>query len=355
MADRVRLGFIGAGWWATSNHMPVLANHDAVDLVGVCRLGSDELAELKERYGFSYTTENFRDLLANCELDCVVVASPHTLHHEHAKAALDLGLHVMCEKPMTTRADHARELVQIAETNSRHLLVPYGWHYKSFTQRAKALMDDGAVGEIEYVLCHMASPIRELLSGGDFDTGADSGSSEGVSFAPDSATWADPQRAGGGYGHAQISHSSGMLFWLTGLRASSVFSVMSGPGAKVELYDAMTVRFTNGAIGTVSGAGNVPAGQGFQVDVRIFGKEGVLLIDCDRERMELQRHDGKHKKLDLEPGSGDYECSGPPENFVELVAGRTEVNWAPGEVAMRGVEVLDAAYRSAVSGVEEKV
>ncbi|SVD75715.1 uncharacterized protein METZ01_LOCUS428569 [marine metagenome] len=194
-----------------------------------------------------------------------------------------------------------------------------------------------------------------MLSGGDFDTGADSGSSEGVSFAPDSATWADPQRAGGGYGHAQISHSSGMLFWLTGLRASSVFSVMSGPGAKVELYDAMTVRFTNGAIGTVSGAGNVPAGQGFQVDVRIFGKEGVLLIDCDRERMELQRHDGKHKKLDLEPGSGDYECSGPPENFVELVAGRTEVNWAPGEVAMRGVEVLDAAYRSAVSGVEEKV
>ena len=91
--------------------------------------------------------------------DGIVVASPHTLHYEHAHAALERGLHVMCEKPMTTNAAEARQLVQLAEDKGVHLLVPYGWHYKEFVQQAKRLMDDGAVGDIEYVLCHMASPI----------------------------------------------------------------------------------------------------------------------------------------------------------------------------------------------------
>ncbi len=45
MADRkARVGFIGAGWWATSNHMPILAARDDVELVAVCRLGKLELA-----------------------------------------------------------------------------------------------------------------------------------------------------------------------------------------------------------------------------------------------------------------------------------------------------------------------
>lgn len=354
MQNKVKLGFIGAGWWATSNHMPVLAARGDVELAGVCRLGKDELEQLENQYGFAYTSEDYQDLLANCELDGVIVASPHTLHHEHAKAALEAGLHVMCEKPMTTQAAHARELVQIAEANDRHLLVPYGWHYKPFVQRAKALLDDGAVGTVEFVLCHMASPIRTLLSGQPFDTGQDSGAEE-VGFQPDSATWADPDRAGGGYGHAQISHSSGMLFWLTGLRAKSVFAAMSGPGAKVELFDAITVRFDNGAIGSFSGSATIPASRGFQVDLRIFGDEGMLLLDIERPRMELARDDGTVETIDLEPDAGAYDCSGPPANFVDLISDATDVNYAPGEAAMRGVEVLDAAYRSSVSGKEEHV
>ena len=96
---KARLGFIGAGWWATSNHMPVFAGREDVELVGVCRLGKEELRQVQEAFGFAYATEDYHDLLDNCELDGVVVASPHTLHYEHACAALEKGLHVMCEKP----------------------------------------------------------------------------------------------------------------------------------------------------------------------------------------------------------------------------------------------------------------
>ena len=353
--DKVRLGFIGAGWWATSNHIPVFAARDDVELVAVCRLGQAELEQVRDHFGFAFATQDYRELLAHCELDGVVVASPHTLHYEHARAALEAGLHVMCEKPLTTRAADARELVRLAAERGRHLLVPYGWHHKPFIQRAKALMNDQAIGEIEFALCHIASPIRALLSGEEVDVSDISGQDSASLFGPTPATWADPALADGGYAHAQISHSSGLLFWLSGLRAERVFAAMSAPGAEVDLYDALTVRFTSGAIGAVSGAGTVPTDQTFQVDLRLFGSEGMLLVDCERTRMHLRRHDGQHVVEEVAEDAGAYECNGPPNNFADLILGKTDVNWTPGEAAMRGVEMLDAAYRSAASGREERV
>ncbi|HWB09713.1 MAG TPA: Gfo/Idh/MocA family oxidoreductase [Pirellulales bacterium] len=355
LGKKARIGFIGAGWWATSNHMPVLAGRDDVEFTGVCRLGREALRQVKERFGFAYGSEDYRELLDQCELDAVVVASPHTLHYEHAKAALLKGLHVMCEKPFTVQANQARELVDLARQRGLHLLVPYGWHYKPFIQQAKALMADGAVGDLEYVLCQMASPIRRLLSGHGRDVPKASGQAGDNLFETDAATWADPAIAGGGYGHAQISHSSGLMFWLTGLRAATVFSMMTSPGARVDLYDAITARFTNGAIGTLSGSGTVPPDQAYQVDLRIFGTEGMLLLDCERARMHLRRNDGRHVTAEVDPRGGGYECQGPPQNFVDLILGKTDVNFAPGEVALRSVELLDAAYRSAASGHPEEV
>jgi predicted dehydrogenase len=258
---------------------------------------------------------------------------------------------------MCTRGEQARELVRLAKDKNVHLLVPYGWHYKPFIQQAKKWMDVGAVGTVQYVLCHMASPIRDLLVHGHFQAERVSGQAGGVLFQPDPRTWSDPDVAGGGYGHAQLSHSTGMMFWLTGLVPESVYALMTAPGSRVDLYDALSVRFTGGAIGTISGAGTVPPiGQAqYQVDVRIFGTEGLLMLDCERTRLELRRHDGKLERLDLAADAGNYSCEGPPNNFVDLVLGKTDINWSPGEAAMRSVCLLDAAYRSSASGKEEQI
>lgn len=357
MNRKVRLGFLGAGWWATANHIPILAARDDVELAAVCRLGRSELKQVQERFGFPFATESAAELVAQPGLDAVVVTSPHTLHHEHARLALERGLHVMCDKPLCVRGDHARELVRLASERGLHLLVPYGWHYKPFVQQAKQWLDDGALGRVQYVLCHMASPIRDLLQGKSFDVEGNSGQAGSVLFRPDPRTWADPKIAGGGYAHAQLSHSTGMLCFLTGLRPASVYALMSAPDAPVDLYDALSVRFEGGAIGTVSGAGTVPptgAAQ-YQVDLRLFGSEGMLLLDCERARLELRRHDGRTQRLDLAPDAGAYSCEGPPNNFIDLIVGKTTVNWSPGEAAMRSVQLLDAAYRSAASGQVETV
>src|SRR5262249_11031247 len=233
---------------------------------------------------------------------------------------------------------------------------PYGWHYKPFIRQARQWLDQRAIGGIQFALCHMASPIRSLLQGGKFQVEGNSGQAGGGLFEPHPKNRGDPLVAGGGYGQAQLSPSTGLLCWLTGLIPESVFSLMSAPESKVDLYDAISVRFAGGAIGTVSGAGTVPpVGKAeFQVDIRLFGSEGMLLLDCERARCELRRHDGRSEGLDLAADAGAYTCDGPPNNFVDLVLGKTTENLAPGEAAMRSVMLIDAAYRSAASGQVEK-
>jgi predicted dehydrogenase len=354
---KARLGFIGAGWWATANYIPLLAQRDDVELAAVCRLGEAELRRVQERFGFPFATQSAEELVLQNGLDGVIVTSPHTLHHAHARMALERGLHVMCDKPMCTRGEHARQLVGLARDKGLHLLVPYGWHYKAFVQQAKRWLDENAVGDIQFVMCHMASPIRDLLQGKPFAAEENSGQAGGLLFEPDPRTWSDPQVSGGGYGHAQLSHSTGMLFWLTGLESESVYALMAAPAARVDLYDAVSVRFIGGSVGTVSGAGTLPpAGKArYQVDLRIFGSEGMLLLDCERARLELHRHDGRCDRLDLPADAGAYSCDGPPNNFVDLILGKTQVNASPGDSAMRSVLLLDAAYRSAASGKAEQV
>ena len=232
-------------------------------------------------------------------------------------------------------------------------MIPYGWHYSEFIQEAKRRMDEGAVGEIEFVMCHMASPIRSLIEGKPFlSTGGGAGENM---FEPAAETWADPVVAGGGYALAQMSHSAGLAYWLTGLAAESVVALTTAPTSRVELYDSFTVRFTNGAIGSFSGAGALPDNQRFQLDVRIFGSEGVMTVDCDRARLEVLRHDGNNFSMDLPPDAGEYFGGGPTSNFADIVTGKNTKNWAPGWAGMRAVEMIDAAYRSVTSGMSETV
>lgn len=341
--SKIKLGFIGAGWWATTNHMPLLAQRDDVEMTGVASLGSDMLRKVKEMFGFKFATEDYHELL-ELDLDGVIVTTPHRLHYEHAKAALDKGMSVLTEKPFTLSAEEAWDLVATAEAQGKVILIPYGWNYRPFTQQAKNLMDTGVIGKIEYVLCHMASPTKGLFGGG----GSRFAGWEPTIAAPDPRTWQDP-KGGGGYAHGQITHSSALLFWLTGLRAAEVAARMRNPNSDVDMYDAAYVVFESGSIGTISGAATLPENDPFQVDIRIFGNEGVLLLDVERERLEVRRHDGHHQHFDIPAGEGAYTCVEPPNRFIDVIKG-TARNNSPGEIGAKTVELIEAMHKSAQDG-----
>ena len=76
MNDKLRVGVVGAGWWAVANHMPILKSRPDVDLVAVCRLGSHELAKVQAAFGVPYASEDFAAMLDEAPMDALVVASP---------------------------------------------------------------------------------------------------------------------------------------------------------------------------------------------------------------------------------------------------------------------------------------
>ena len=242
---RLRLGVIGCGSWAVAAHLPSLATRpDDVEFVGVSRHGAEALKRVQDRFGFAVASEDYRDVLA-AGVDIAVVASPTALHHEHAKAALDAGAHVLCEKPFTLTAAEGWDLAAAAERAQRHLLVSFGWNYTRMVEQARALID---IGDVEQISITMSSQTRELLS----DTGTYPDASPDT--VPESRTWTDPAVSGGGYGQAQLSHALALALWLTGARVRGAFGLMSSLGARVELHDALALSLDGGGIASVGGA-----------------------------------------------------------------------------------------------------
>lgn len=345
---RVRVGVIGAGWWATAAYLPLLQADARVEIAAVNRLGAAELERVKQVFGAAAAFEDYREMLASVELDAVLVTSPHTLHFEHASAALRRGAHVLVEKPMTTTAADARRLVALAQQAQRHLLVPYGWNFTALARQARQLVQQGAIGEIEHVSLHMASALVDLFSGEGLAEARDQ------MFQPASSTWADPHRAGG-YGWGQLTHALGLLFRITELAPTEVFALTRPSRAGVDAYDAAVMRYANGAQGVLSGAATVPKPWGFQLDLRVFGTQGMLLLDIERVRLVVRRHDRADTVVDLAADAGTYSPAPVIDAFVRLCAGETLENDSPGLVGQRAVETLDALYRSAASGRFEHV
>ena len=342
---KIRLGVIGAGSWSVASHLPNLASYDDVEFVAVARKGPELLAKIKDDFGFAIASEDYRDVL-DAGVDICVVASPSGLHHEHAKAALEAGVHVMCEKPVTIAVDQAWDLVDTANEAERALIVAFGWNYRPMVVQAKELMTEIGIGDLESLTIHMSSVTRELLS----NTGAYPGAAPEA--VPEQSTWTDPRVSGGGYGQAQLSHALGLGLWLTDARAAGGFALMSAPlDAPVELHDAISYRFDGGAIGVLSG-GSAHLGAGdnkHALEVRAIGSEGQLLVDVEREAL-WHFANGKETRVDLVPGEGTYDCVGPIAALVAAGRGEPFENRSPGELGARTVEALDIAYRSAGAG-----
>src|SRR5580692_9769162 len=115
MPKRIKCGVIGAGWWATYAHIPALLAHPAAHLVAIQTRDLDEARKIANDFGVPMACVTAAELLAIEGIEAVVVSSSPNLHYEHALAALELGKHVLVEKPMTMTAAEASRLVEIAQ------------------------------------------------------------------------------------------------------------------------------------------------------------------------------------------------------------------------------------------------
>ena len=351
---KLRAGVIGAGSWAVASHIPNLVRRsEEIELVGVARPDREVLDWVAGEFGFRMVATDYREVLDQ-QLDICIVSSPNRFHYEHAKAAMESGCHVLVEKPFTLDPREAWDLVETAERLDRHLLLALGWNFRPMVRHAKELVDEGGgFGEVEHMMIDMSSAARELLAvGAPYEAG-----SSVATARPE--TYMDPTVSGGGYAQAQLSHALGLAFWLAeDVRATEAFAFMSAPlQAPVELHDAISIRFSNGGLATVSGSSCHSGydGNKHALSVRIIGEEAMLSVDVGRELVYWYRGDGDAVRLDLDEHAGDYDCDGPVQALIDLALGKDVLNCSPGDVGARVVEVTEAAYRSARTGEVARV
>lgn len=343
-----RIGIIGAGWWATQVYIPAILNNPQARLVAVNRRDPAALAQILAAHPGPRGFTDVADMLAAEPLDGVIVASPHVLHHVHAAAAIAAGCHVLIDKPMTTSADSARDLVARAAQAGVGIAIPYGWNFSPFVTVAAEAIRSGRIGEPRHVLCHLASATFDLFSGAGLSNAA------GHMFQPQTTTWANPDRAGG-YGWGQLSHALGLLFRLLDLPPLAVAAMRTTSPTGVDLCDAAILRLGDGVQVSLSGAALLPKHATRQLDLRVFGTEGALLLDMERPRLEIRRVDGDDQTFDLPASAGAYDTSEAVRRFVAMCGGGPSVTEADGTIGLRSVEVLDAMYRAFASGQTEAV
>ena len=136
---------VGLGYWG-----PNLARNfaDLADLRWICDASPDALERYGARYPQARATTSFEDLMADPELDAVVVATPAVTHYELTRHALEAGKHVFVEKPPGMSGAEAEDHVATAEAAGVVLMPGHILLYHPAVRVVKALVDSGELGEV---------------------------------------------------------------------------------------------------------------------------------------------------------------------------------------------------------------
>jgi predicted dehydrogenase len=140
-----QVGVVGLNYWGPN----LVRNfNDLAKLTWLCDLDAKQLAQIGSRYPDARTTTSFDDLLADDELDAVVIATPVPTHYALAKQALEAGKHVFVEKPPAMRAAEMDELVALADAQDRVLMPGHLLLYHPGVLKVKELIDKGELGDV---------------------------------------------------------------------------------------------------------------------------------------------------------------------------------------------------------------
>jgi predicted dehydrogenase len=143
--SRLKIGQAGLGYWGKN-----LARNfeELAGLRWLCDASEESRTEFAERYPNARVTGDFAEMLADAEVEAVVIATPVPTHYALAKQALEAGKHVFVEKPPAMRAEEMNELVTLAEDRDLVLMPGHLLLYHPGVLKLKELIDTGELGDV---------------------------------------------------------------------------------------------------------------------------------------------------------------------------------------------------------------
>ncbi len=342
--SKIKCAIMGAGWWSTFAHLPALQKHEDAEVVAVQKRNRNAAEKVARDFGVPHACSTLEEVL-ELDLDVMIIGTTPNVHYAQAKAALERGLHVLIEKPMTLRVDEASELVEIANQRNLQFIISCPWHYTRHSLEARQQILTGKLGHIRLINILMTNFVEDFIRG---TSTADTHSGEKSYLEPNKASYSDPSVAGGGQIYTQVSHVAAYLSYLTGQRPYSVFAEFDNADAPSDLFNALTIRLEKGSLVSLGSAG-APMTTERNYEVRIFGDDGMILLELWKGTMSV--HNRKGEVIDLPPLGEDeiYPHEAPARNLIDTILGKSE-NLSPATHGLAAMEIIEAACQSVASG-----
>ena len=264
-----KIAVIGTGVWGR-NIVRNFYNLNVLDVV--CDLDESNLAKVREQYPGAKTTKDFNEIINNPEITAVAVVTPSHTHFKVVKAMLEAGKNVYVEKPISTVAQEAKDLTELAHEKGLVLMVGHLLLYHPAVNRLKMLIEEGVLGDIVYAQSDRLN----------------------VNFFKNdrSVMW------------DLAPHDVSMMSYVTGKDPVRVISAVGCSSERNDIMDIthITIEFQDGMVGQISDSWITPKKH---VQLLVRGTKATAILDDTVQEDKLVIYDN-YKKDTLQNISLDY-------------------------------------------------
>ena len=331
--SRLRVATIGCGSIAQKLHLPGYAKDPGVLIAACADPDPARWAEVEARFGVERFYEDYRVMLDREALDAVSVLSPNRFHAEQAYVALNLGLDVLCEKPMTLTRKEADVLVRAVKRTGRVFMVGFSHRFMRGNIEAKKIIESGRLGKPFMIRVRFAH-------GGPYPGWAKN-------------DWFYNKRLAGGGAMLDMGiHAFDLVrFFLGDVKRVSANVKTIFKKIPVDDNAVVNLEFESGALGYIEvGWTSLPGFTGTEV----YCEKGNLVIDYDRGMSMISgmadpggRHRTKVKQFPFRPSDGGWSIE--MDYFLDCVRKRRQAEMGVVE-GREATKIALAAYESAKTG-----
>jgi predicted dehydrogenase/threonine dehydrogenase-like Zn-dependent dehydrogenase len=250
------LGIIGAGNFTKAMIVPVLKKLNA-NVKYIASAGGLSAATTAKKYGIGNATTNYLDILADAEVDAVLLTTRHNLHAEQVIEALNAGKHVFVEKPLALTLEEVDRIVEVYQKNNKTLTVGFNRRFSPFIQDAKKQL-----GETN-------APMNVIAT-------------MNAGFIP-SNHWVHDMNVGGGRIIGEACHYIDLITFLTGSEVESVVMNSMGPNSLENTdHASILLKYKNGSQGVINYFANGHKAYSKE-RIEVYSQERTMVIDNFRK------------------------------------------------------------------------
>lgn len=352
MSKKTRIGIIGCGTIG-SVHAEAYAKVENAEIVALCDILPDRLAEKAKRHNVKKTYTDYKKLLADKTIDAVSVCTPNDMHAPIAIAAFEAGKHVMLEKPMTLNAELGKKICKARDKAGKQLQMGMVWRQNPEAEVVKEAVEAGRLGEIYQIRVKLIRRRGIPGLGGWFTTKAKSGGGGLIDIAVhflDLVMWVS-----GYWNPTKVSAKTYSKFG-TDMKGYHYVSMWAGPPKydgvfDVDDYATGFVRFGDKAsmVFEVAWACNAED----ESYVELIGDKGGVKVGCGKTTI-MTELDGKLADVTLAYDNKRDIFASEMGKFVAAVRGEGKVA-ATGEEGVVAMRLLDAIYKSSKLNSEVEI